>query len=423
MGTKFKIIILMLCLTSYPAWGAESEQLPGADVEGLLALVQTQNPELVAMRLEADAAADRAGSAGALSDPTLRVALIDFTNIGSGAAASLLPSRVGSTYYRVMQALPFWGKRGLQRDIAEAEASLAQGRTGITLAELLAKTKTDFAQYYLIGHSLRLTQEILDLTLNLERVAQSRYATGLAPQQDVIRAQVEQTGLRRDLVMLETERHHSMTRLNTLLLRAPSAPLAEPQRLRVLPAPAKVEFDILAERLKNSNPQLFTLDAQLAAADKNRDLAFKNRYPDFTLGVGSMQMKNEITAWELMVDVNIPLQQGARRAQEREAENMLAAARARKEAAASQLLGDLAENISALNAARRIEILAASSLLPQAEATLRAAYVGYQNGRVDFATLLDAQRQILKARLDVLNAQAQAQTSLAQIERLLGEKL
>lgn len=423
MGTKFKIIILMLYLTSYPVWGAESEQLPGADVEGLLALVQTQNPELVAMRLEADAAADRAGSAGALPDPTLRVALIDFTNIGSGAAASLLPSRVGSTYYRVMQPLPFWGKRGLQRDIAEAEASLAQGRTGITLAELLAKTKTDFAQYYLIDHSLRLTQEIHDLTLNLERIAQSRYATGLAPQQDAIRAQVEQTGLRRDLVMLETERHHSMTRLNTLLLRAPYAPLAEPQRLRVLPAPAKVEFSILAERLKNSNPQLFTLDVQLAAADKNRDLAFKNRYPDFTLGVGSMQMKNEITAWELMVDVNIPLQQGARRAQEREAESMLAAARARKEAAASQLLGDLAENISALNAARRIEILATSSLLPQAEAMRQAAYVGYQNGKVDFATLLDAQRQILKARLDVLNAQAQAQTSLAQIERLLGEEL
>lgn len=423
MGTKFKIIILMLYLASYPAWGAEPEQLPGADVEGLLALVQKQNPELVAMRLEADAAADRAGSAGALPDPTLRVALIDFTNISSGAAASLLPSRVGSTYYRVMQPLPFWGKRGLQRDIAEAEASLAQGRTGITLAELLAKTKTDFAQYYLIDHSLRLTQEIHDLTLNLERIAQSRYATGLAPQQDAIRAQVEQTGLRRDLVMLETERHHSMTRLNTLLLRAPYAPLAEPQRLRVLPAPAKVEFNILAERLKNSNPQLFTLDVQLAAADKNRDLAFKNRYPDFTLGVGSMQMKNEITAWELMVDVNIPLQQGARRAQEREAESMLAAARARKEAAASQLLGDLAENISALNAARRIEILAASSLLPQAEAMRQAAYVGYQNGKVDFATLLDAQRQILKARLDVLNAQAQAQTSLAQIERLLGEEL
>jgi outer membrane protein TolC len=42
---------------------------------------------------------------------------------------------------------------------------------------------------------------------------------------------------------------------------------------------------------------------------------------------------------------------------------------------------------------------------------------------VDFATLLDAQRQILKAKLDVLNSQAQEQASLAQIEKLLGEEL
>jgi len=139
--------------------------------------------------------------------------------------------------------------------------------------------------------------------------------------------------------------------------------------------------------------------------------------------VGTTQMGNEIKAWELMLEFNIPLQQGSRRGQEREAENMLAAARSRKDAAANQLLGELIEYTSALDSARSVESLTTSSLLPQAEATLQAAYVGYQNGKVDFATLLDAQRQILKARLDVLNAQAQAQASLAQIEKLLGEEL
>jgi len=264
---------------------------------------------------------------------------------------------------------------------------------------------------------------MLDLTLNLERIAKSRYATGLAPQQDVIRAQMEQTGLRRDLVMLETERHHSMTRLNVLLRREPYAPLAEPQRLRPLPVPAKLEFSALSEQLRNHNPQLFTLQAQLSAADKNRGLIYKNRYPDFALGVGATQMGNDIKMWELMVEFNIPLQQASRRGQEREAESMLAAAQSRKDAAASQLAGELADFSAALDAARQVEAINTSSLLPQAKATLQAAYVGYQNGKVDFATLLDAQRQILKAKLDVLNAQVQAQSSLAQIEKLLGEEL
>ena len=423
MGTKFKIILCLLCMISIQVLAAEPESQPGADVEELLALAQAQNPELATLRHEEDAAAGRIASASALPDPVFRIQLQDFTNKESGAATSLLPSQVGSTYYRVMQPLPFWGKRGLRQDIAEAEAGQAKGRTGSNWAELSAKIKTDFAQYYLVTHSQKLTQEILDLTLNLERIARSRYATGLAPQQDVIRAQLEQTGLRRDLVMLETERHHNMTRLNTLLLRDPYAPLAEPQRLRTLPVPAKLEYSALAERLRNHSPQLFTLEAQLAAADKSRELAFKNRYPDFTVGVGTTQMGNEIKAWELMLEFNIPLQQGSRRGQERETENMLAAARSRKDAAANQLLGELVEYSSALDSARSVESLTSSSLLPQAEATLQAAYVGYQNGKVDFATLLDAQRQILKARLDVLNAQAQAQASLAQIEKLLGEEL
>lgn len=423
MGTQLKIILGLICLIAMPALGAEAVKQPGADVEELLALAQAQNPELASMRYEADALAERINSASALPDPVFRIQLQDFTNKASGAATTLVPSEVGSTYYRVMQPVPFWGKRDLKRDIAEAESSQAKGRSGTTWAELAAKIKTDFAQYYLVINSRKLTQEMLDLTLNLERIAKSRYATGLAPQQDVIRAQVEQTGLRRDLVMLETERHHNMTRLNTLLLRDPYAPLADPQRLRPLPVPAKLEFSVLAERLRNHSPQLFTLGAQFAAADKSRELAYKNRYPDFTLGVGATQVGNDIKMWELMVEFNIPLQQGSRRGQEHEAENMLAAAQSRKDAAANQLLGELVEYSAALDAARQVEALTSSSLLPQAEATLQAAYVGYQNGKVDFATLLDAQRQILKAKLDVLNSQAQEQASLAQIEKLLGEEL
>ena len=423
MGTKFKNILWLICLFSHQALAEEPAQIPGSHVEGLLALAQAQNPDLVTMRHEASAATARINAASALPDPTFRIALQDFTNKGSGNAASLLPSQVGSTYYRVMQPLPFWGKRGLRHDIAEAEASQAQGRSGTTWADLAAKIKTDFAQYYLVIHTQKITSEMLDLTLDLERIAKSRYATGLAAQQDVIRAQLEQTGLRRDLVMLETERHHNMTRLNIASLRDPYAPLADPQQLRPLPSPAKMDLTTLIGRLRNNSPQLFTMEAQLASADMNRELTYKNRYPDLSLGVGATQLGNEIRMWELMVEVNIPLQQGSRRGQEREAENMLAAAQSRKQALANQLLGELVEYRLSLEAARQLESFASNSLLPQAEAMLQAAYVGYQNGKVDFATLLDAQRQILKARVDVLNAQAQAQASLAQIERLIGEEI
>ena len=47
----------------------------------------------------------------------------------------------------------------------------------------------------------------------------------------------------------------------------------------------------------------------------------------------------------------------------------------------------------------------------------------YQAGRVDFGTLLDAQRQIRRTRLDLLKVQLEQQMRLAEIERIVGEDL
>jgi outer membrane protein TolC len=102
---------------------------------------------------------------------------------------------------------------------------------------------------------------------------------------------------------------------------------------------------------------------------------------------------------------------------------MVGAAQSRAEALASQLLGDLAANLAAYDGARRTEALVETQLLPQSELGLRSALAAYENGKVDFATVLDAQRQIRKARLERLKAQADAQMRLAEIERILGEDL
>jgi len=61
--------------------------------------------------------------------------------------------------------------------------------------------------------------------------------------------------------------------------------------------------------------------------------------------------------------------------------------------------------------------------LPQSQLTFESALSAYQDGRVDFGTLLDAQRQIRKTRLDLLRVQLEQQMRLAEIERIVGEDL
>lgn len=406
----------------FSALALASGPLPGADVESLLALAKERNPEYASMRHEAQAADERIGPAGALPDPRLRVELQDITMVGEQNPA-LSPSRVGSTRYTLMQDLPWPGKRELKRDIAALEAEGAKGRAMGTWLELSSRIKSGYAQSYYLHQSERLAKEILDLMTRLEKVAQVRYAGGLAAQQDVIRAQVEQTNLKKELIELESEQRRIQARLNALMGQPATAPLARPQRLRPLPAPVKLNYPELEDRVRGRNPQLVAEDARTRAAEKNRELTYKNRYPDVTVGIAPIQYRNSIKEWELMVELNIPLQQSSRRSQEREAQAMLSAARTRKDATTNQVLAELSENVSALDAARRTEMTIANSLLPQAELTFQAALASYENGKVDFATLLDAQRQIRQAKQNQIKVQAEGQARLAEIERLLGEEL
>ena len=412
---------LVLALSVPPPVRAQDAN-PGKTVDSLLAYARETNPEYATMRSEADAFLERVTPAGALPDPRFKMELRDITRFGE-QSPTVSPSRVGSTRYLLTQDLPWFGKRDLRREIAEFEAEGATGRARGSWSDLAARIRTAHAQRYYLHGNTRLTQEILDLMLRLEKVAQVRYAGGLAAQQDVIRAQVEQTSMRSELVSLESESRQVDARLNALLARPAAAALAEPEKLPRLPAPAQLEFATLAERVRARNPLLAAEESRLKAAEKSRDLAYRNRYPDFTVGFGPIQYDNAVKEWELMVELNIPLQQSSRRAQEREAEAMLSAARSRKEASAHQVLAGLAENLAGIEAARRVETLATGSLLPQAELTFRAALAGYETGKVDFATLLDAQRQIRQARQSQIKAQSEAQIRCAEIERLLGEDL
>jgi outer membrane protein, heavy metal efflux system len=413
-------LVAMLALLAGAAW---AESVPGGKVGELLAIARQQSPEVMALRLEAEAAMERAASSGALADPLLRTELRNITNNGSPASPNLLPARVGSAKYTLIQPLPFWGKRELKREAAMAGADEARGLADLAWNELAARIKTAYAQDYALFRQAALTREVMDLVERLESISRARYAGGLAAQQDVIRLRVERTALQAELIQLENERHHARVRINGLLARSAHARLAEPETPRPLPPAASLDYAALAERLRDRNPQLFADAARIRVAEKNRASTYRNRYPDIALGVSPIQTRERISEWELMLEVNIPLQQESRRGQEREAERLLEAARARRDASANRLLAELAENLSALEAARRVELLAGDDLLPQAELTFQSALAGYENGKVDFATLLDAQRQIRKARQDALKAQADQQARLADIERLIGEDL
>ena len=417
-----KKLIVLLLLGCFSSFAAMATELPlGANIQGLLNYAREHNHELAAIRYETDAASLRVQPAGALPDPVLRAELTDITNQGTNKPPSFLPSQVGGTRYLLMQSVPWFGKLDLQREIAEAQVAGARGQTAVTWADLSGKIKAAYAMHYYLSESIRLTRTTLDLTKRLEKIAQTRYANGLGTQQEALSAQIEQTDLQTMLIGLDNEQHHVHASMNNLLSRPANTDLADPLQLR--PIPSSTRLATLEDRLRAHNPQLQVADASVSEAQRSRDLTYKNRYPGFTLGVAPTQSGSTVKSWDLMVEFNLPLQQESRRSQEHEAEAKMAASAARQASLLNQVLSELSESVSGLETAQRTETLIATRFLPQAELSFQSALSGYETGKLDFSTLLDAQRQILKARQQRIKAQYDAQLRLAEIERLIGEEL
>lgn len=398
--------------------GQENPMRLGRNLSELLNWVDQHHPELKATEAEASAASSRIDQAGALPDPTLRIELMDIDRNNP----TLLPNRTGSTKYTFIQGLPWGFKRELQRDAARADARRAGAALELTRTELHSQLKQAYAEFVFANTSSLINNELSGIAAELEQIAQARYSTGLAPQQDAIKAQLEKSSLVAEKLAITGARQQAEAELNALLNRDPMAPLDQPVAdvplSRALP-PLKELFS----RADQHNPQLHLQSAQIEAASTNRELSQKNYYPDFSLGLAPIQTGSHFNTFEVMLEMNLPLRFGVRDAQRHEAIAMLSAAQSRRDAIAEALRGGIGKSYAGIQQANEQHQLIAHTMLPQAEMTYRSALAGYESAKVDFTTVLDAMRQVRQLRLELAKSDKERFMSQIDLERLLGEDL
>jgi outer membrane protein, heavy metal efflux system len=405
-----------LALAGEPASGPRL----GADLGALIEHALAHNPSLTASRQEAAAAQERTHSATALPDPQLELELMDLTNaMTPGRSASLLPGRVGTTSWRATQMLPYPGKRALRGEVAQAQAAGAEAELLQTRLEVEAAIRRAYIAHYQVARQSQILSESLALNDSLTELALSRYARGLAAQQEVLMLQAQRTALRIEAVELERSRSSARVRLNALLRRSPDAALAEPQALPTAPAP--VALATLIERARLQSPPLRKTQAELRAAERSSALTQRERYPDFGVSIANNRPRGGRDSWDLRLEINLPLQQASRRAQEREAAHAQAAAEARHQAADTRLAEALGEAHATLLARTEQVRLVQAALLPQNQASLESARASYESGSAGFEPVLAAQQGLLASRLSLLEAEVDAALAVADLQQLLGD--
>ncbi|HAV72230.1 MAG TPA: TolC family protein [Stenotrophomonas sp.] len=392
-----------------------TEPIPGHSLESIRAWVLAHNPELRALDFEAQAAEARIQPAGALPDPTASVGFrgLDPDKPWRSAGADR------ELDYALRQRFPLWGKRGLARTAASQDA-VAVGLDRITTArDLLADAEAAYARYWHADQAVAILDRRIALLRQVEEIAGVRYALGRAAQQDAIRAQVEQTSLKRERIERLAAKQEAAATLNAVLGRRSDAPLVTPDEAPRL----TVHSASLAEALDRADghPAVRSQQARAAAAHTNVVLERRNRFPDLTLGVGAMQLGNGIESTELMLELEIPFQQRARRERERGSRLLEDAALARMDATLRAVEERSTTAWSQWTSARERRGLIENTLLPQADATWQSALASYQVGEVDFGTLLEALNEWQGADLARVDALRDELLGAAAVRAIEGE--
>lgn len=389
---------------------------PGADLSSIHHWLLKHNPELRAQQAELEAAQARILPAGALPNPMVGLELEGIDPSG----LSLAPAQVGSSTWRIRQNIPLWGKRELMRSVAKSEAGAIESARARTILELLASADQAYVRFWQVDETIAVVDRLIGLLDQMGEVAQARYALGVAAQQDAIRAQVARTQMQAERIERLAMREDAAAMLNAVLGRPADAPLRRPQSAPEFALPVATLKEALTLVREGQHPAVASQRAMAAAASQAAEWQRRQRYPDLSLGLGAMQVGNRIEGYELMIELEVPLQRRALYEREHAAVRARDAAGLRVEATLTELQGQLGVAWSVWDSARSRRQLIEQTLLPQTQANFDSALASYRVGDVDFSTLLEALEAWQGADLARLDARRDELSAAASLRSLLG---
>jgi cobalt-zinc-cadmium efflux system outer membrane protein len=380
------------------------------------------NAELKAKFEQWKAALEQIPQAKALSDPKFTYSYF----------IEEVETRVGPQQQKfgIMQVFPWFGKIQARTDVAAAKAQAAKQRYETTKLNLFRQVKEAFYEFTYLATAIDIAKQNLELLQHFEEVARTKYRTATAIHPDIIRVQVELAKLEDILKSLEQLREPTVAKLNSVLNRPIDAELGWPEKSR--PENVPLDRQHIIQALKRANPELAELSWEIQAAKSSVKLAKKKFYPDIGVGLDWIQTDSAIMSGQrdsgkdpviLMFSMNIPLWQNSYKAAEQQAKADVRKIQAQRTDIENKILSRVFVVLYDIEDSQRKTNLYGDVLVSKAEELVQASETAYQAGTIDFLSLIDAQRMLLKYGLDYERAVTNNQQKLAELEMLVGTEL
>lgn len=323
-----------------------------------------------------------------------------------------------TTTIQITQPIELGGKRGARIDLAEKGQGVASVELERTRNELRADVIQAF--YANLQSSMRvdLAEQSLALAERGVAGAEGRVKAGKVSPVELTRAQVQLSEVRLELRRAQRDLANAAIGLQTVLGESDAvAPHAQGEATDI-PAPPSVDR---LWRVLGDTPAMRLARLSIEQQEASFELEKTQRIPDLNVSLGS-QYSTEDRERVNVVGLSMPIplfnrNQGnilsaARRADQ--ARDLRNAEELRLKAETQQAIDQwlvAADEISSLD----------QIILPSAKSAVDSATRGFEMGKFAFIDVLDAQRTLIGARTQYVDALAAATAAWAQIERVYGD--
>ncbi len=351
------------------------------------------NPRLHAAELRTQSLNTRADQVQPLPDPTVGVSYF---------ARPIVTARGEQrSQWRVQQPIPTPGTRRLQREVAKLNVEGDRASAETVEQSIAVDLHATFYTLYRIQEHIRLIERFRSDLDQFETVALVQYEAGTEGQPAVLKAQIERQRLDLRLEQLRADYASASNRLANLT--------GQPSLDQMALVIARPEAPpVPAASAPSDRPEVDALRADIEKAERRTDLARKERWPSFSVGLqyfdiadtGLTPTMDGRDALAVSAVISVPLWTGSTTAKIREAE--IDRRRAATDLDAFEL------EVRTRTAALRERLVRQASqlqqlrqtLIPKAEMTVESALSSYQTGKSGFLDLLDAQRTLFQLQQD-----------------------
>ena len=385
---------------------------PALTLRDALSRTLQSNPDLAAYQYVLKANDGRVTQAGFKPNPVFNSTLENVLGTGDTKGLKGAELTLG-----LSQLIELGGLRDKRVAVAQTEREGLEAEGHIQRLDVLAETARRFVSLVRQQEEHRLTHLAVELAEKTASAVEKRVAAAKSPLAERDRAAVSVERAK------SADAHAEHELLAARYDLAASWGAAQPDFQRADAAlytlPAVADYATLLAALEKT-PDLTRYLSEARLRDSEISLALASRRPGVEVGAGVRRLQaNQDTA--LVFSFGMPLPYYNKN------QGVIAEAQALKEGSAAERAAALVKartqlfryHRELLDRAREVTALSERAL-PRMEAALENTQYAFDRGRYSYLELVDAQRELLAVKRELIEAAAQYHLTLIEIERLTG---